>query len=352
MRIAVLFNKNSASASSALGPIADDLLVACRGHRMVAHSLFGARYFNKRCEVVEGDALHYGLDYKAMVRDAVHALVASGVQRFVTVGGDGLAAYVADALRTACIERSLEGIPLLGVAAGTANVGPIVSVPAHSVSHIRPEEGFTIPTGAVEAFDGADHLGYGFNDVVVGDTLLGTVDGKTVNVSVEALVREGRNRVQRPGGRIAGGDFAISVNGVWVCRPGDLGPADVKQIVASSLQFDRLYGRAVTGALMRGAYERDVAALVLSDRFLVSAFDEGQQNTGLQALRQLTFTVGERVTLSGLGPDAHVVVDGNPYIRGNGEISFAYVPDVVRVWRIEGVCLRKEPWQEERGCSL
>ena len=342
MRIAVLFNKNSASASSLT--VADDLLVTCSD--LVAHSLLWCPYQKPR----GGRGRCFFLSDYSRGSRAVHTLV--WWQRFVTVGGDGLAAYVADALRTACIERSLEGIPLLGVAAGTANVGPIVSVPAHSVNHIRPEEGFTIPTGAVEAFDGADHLGYGFNDVVVGDTLLGTVDGKTVNVSVEALVREGRNRVQRPGGRIAGGDFAISVNGVWVCRPGDLGPADVKQIVASSLQFDRLYGRAVTGALMRGAYERDVAALVLSDRFLVSAFDEGQQNTGLQALRQLTFTVGERVTLSGLGPDAHVVVDGNPYIRGNGEISFAYVPDVVRVWRIEGVRLRKEPWQEERGCSL
>ncbi len=108
---------------------------------------------------------------------AMNALTDTHPEVLVTVGGDGTAAYAAEYL----LEKQLE-IPILGIGAGTANVGPIVS--EHDAEHLPLlQELQTICVGAVEAVSSEGrHIAYGFNDLVLGNTLLGPVDGQTVTL--------------------------------------------------------------------------------------------------------------------------------------------------------------------------
>ncbi|MDD4763350.1 MAG: diacylglycerol kinase family protein, partial [Sphaerochaetaceae bacterium] len=290
------------------------------------------------------------LSYKKNIKDAVQTLCIAHSDVFITVGGDGLAAYVADALITWTEESGLSTPPIAGIAAGTANVGPIVSIPIDKVSMLIPGTGSIVPTGAVAVYDGDRRLGFGFNDIVIGNTFLGTIDGITCNLSVTAMVGQGNQVIVIPGEHIASKDFSIAINDKVVVKPSDIPSEKVKQIVVSSLQFDRLYGRAIMGDLIKGTYQNDTAALIISDKILVT-FNSHEDEKRLATIHQLVFKSPENITLTGLGPDAHVIIDGNPYVREYDSITFSYKPNSIPVWQINQGSVRHVPSQEEHRCK-
>ncbi|MDX9809152.1 MAG: diacylglycerol kinase family protein [Sphaerochaetaceae bacterium] len=341
MRLAVLFNKNNDGPDRILHAVAENLSLAFRRHEIISHSLFGAGFFKNQTLVVDADSSYYGDDYKRKVKDAVISLYHAGADRFITVGGDGLAAYVADALITHCEQSGKPVPPLAGVAAGTANVGPIVSIPADKISSLDIENSYIVPTGGVAVYDGDKRLGFAFNDAVIGNTFLGTLGKDVVNLSVEAMAVYGRQEAMRPGEIIATEAFSITSDGSVLCRVEEFPVDTIKQIIVSPLQFDRLYGRAIMGQLIKGAYRPDVAALVISDRILVAFGDDANQSR-CSTVRQLVFDAYERIELHGLGPHAHIIIDGNPYVRQTDQVAFSYLPKVIPVWRANGVGLDHE----------
>lgn len=337
MKVAILFNDSSHLLSDRLMDIGKMLERLLEGREVVAHRQYGATYvpFARVVSTSEARNSIEAASYKERLRSAVLDLLDGTVATdlFITVGGDGLAAYVADTLIRECPSQSRP--VMLGVAAGTANVGPIVSFRTEQLACLSLADFVRVPVDAVEVLDGGEHVAYAFNDAILGDTLLATVGGETRNISVEQLVRHDRKEVARPGTRIAAADFKVLRNGTEVPFASAVDPREIRQIVASTLQFDRLYGRAILGGLcVAGA--RGLAAVGLSDRVVVDSDPKNWDYQGFTGTRHMVFGPGEDIVLTGLGPDAQIVVDGNPYLRGHESVTFRSVPEAVSIFRTKG----------------
>jgi len=324
MLIAVLFAPGAGNARCfrELGALLSRRLA---GHETLAcPGPFGADFLPAAasCGFVEGDS------YVASVRAATASLAARRPDLFVCVGGDGLASYAADALAgTGAAET-----PLLGVAAGTANVGPIVSIgPADlerlDVAALRRER-----VGAIDVALGGKHVAYGFNDVVIGTTFLGTVDQSAVSLSARAMAERGERVAEAPDPDIAGDDFAVEKNGIAAPR----GLPRPAQIVAAPLGEREFYGRAIAGALCESAHSPNRAAVALLDSILVKPSSVDRGIGDFARVDHLLFGPGDRVVVRGLSAKAQVIVDGNPFLRGGRDVEFAYRPGLVIVARPDG----------------
>ena len=97
--------------------------------------------------------------YFAAIKARVKALVDAGAERFVSVGGDGTATY----LRNAMYELGIN-LPILGVAAGTANVGPIVSVTLEQLEGHHISETKEVCYDGIAAYVADQFVSLAFND--------------------------------------------------------------------------------------------------------------------------------------------------------------------------------------------
>lgn len=259
---------------------------------------------------------------------AVAALEAWGAELLVCVGGDGLASYAADAML-----KGPRPIALLGIAAGTINVGPIVTLGIDEIPFLDLDKLSYGKSGGVEVLVEGSHLAYGFNDIVIGDTFLGTLDGRIASLSVRALLERGEKLGCAPSPSIAGPDFRVTKNGTAI-RGGMTAPA---QVIVSPLGRREFFARAVTGILCNAAYMRGAAALALFDSVIVSAGSPERGFSDFSASEQLLFQPGDTVELSGLGPAGHIIVDGNPFLRNGEVLRFISVTDLVSIARMPGL---------------
>ena len=318
MKAAVLINPfaGGAGAMEAVCSALNDFLRPCE---VVSARGFGGERIRSAhcCAEPEGD-------YRPRLFAAVDYLAAGEPDFFLVAGGDGFAAYVADRLLKTGYPRPR----ILGVAMGTANVGPIVCRTAGELYGASPESLAFEGCGAIEAFDGGDSLAFGFNDVVFGNTILGTVDGRAQTILARAMVESGQKVPAMPLEDLGGSLFIVK-NGVRSPSP----LPRTAQIVASAVERENLYGRAVSGMLCFTSFAKERSALLFSERpLVVTDYDpRGFETPALSA--QILFAEGDEVVLEGLAPEALVVADGNPYLRGNRPVVLRYRPNVVEIVR-------------------
>lgn len=263
--------------------------------------------------------------YYPVIRARVAALSAAGADRFISVGGDGTATYV----RNAMYELGIDA-PILGVAAGTANVGPIVSV---SLEQLK---GHHISQAAEAAYDGlAVHadgkfVSLAFNDLIVGDTFLSTVDGQTRNVSVRALLEQGQIVPQVPSKDIVTKDFCVDLNGC--CLRSAL--PEIQQIILSSVAHENHYGRAVYGAVGKCDWSEKKGVIALCDHIAVSFEDDGAGIDRFSSMDYLIFGPNDQVSLKGFSEKACLVCDGNPYLLPCDRFEVRFEPALVRTIKL------------------
>ncbi len=263
--------------------------------------------------------------YVGELRAAVAALSAWEAELLVCVGGDGLASYAADAMLA-----GLKPVPLLGIAAGTINVGPIVSLGLDGIADLDPEKLKIEKVGAVEVSLDGVHLAYGFNDIVIGDTFLGMMDGAAKSLSVRAMLEKGEKREASPSPDIVGPAFTVRKNGIGI-EPGMRRPA---QIIVSPLGKREFYARAIAGVLCDAAYMKGAAAMALFDSVIVRAGSPERGISDFSATEQLLFGPGDWVEISGLAAAGQIVVDGNPFARTGDRVRFRSMPDLVDVAKL------------------
>lgn len=260
--------------------------------------------------------------YLPRLNAAVCALLYEEPDILLTIGGDGAAAYAAE-----CVIRLGSRVPILGIGAGTANVGPIVSFAADELP--EPEALVTESLGAVEARDEEGrHIAFGFNDIVIGNTFLGTSpEGETKTYEARALAERGALREASPLKTIFRDGIRMSLDGKLMAPP----PYAVAQLVASPMGVDRFYGRAVTGLLCYTPDSPYRAAVYISPHAVVSMEDDDAGFTGWRTGGQLLLTAEDALRLDELRDDVCVVADGNPYLLPSGSVTLHYEPDVIRV---------------------
>ncbi|MDI9429291.1 MAG: hypothetical protein QM434_05305, partial [Spirochaetota bacterium] len=68
---------------------------------------------------------------------------------------------------------------------------------------------------------------------------------------------------------------------------------------------------------------------------VVNSDPRSWESDDFTAIQHLLFTAGETVTFDGLGPDAHIVIDGNPYIR-RGAVSCTVMTGAIHALKPKG----------------
>lgn len=244
----------------------------------------------------------------------------------ITVGGDGIASYTATAM---AIISQKEGFPkpmgILGFPAGTANVGPIVRAnnDEHSLSK-------NIGLDAIEVSCAGRILGYGFNDVIIGRTFLGTADGKWVNLDARAMAEKGvAVQACMKDFPVVEANYKIFLNEKEVTG---LPHGQIKQICISTLHQESLYGRAIIGGLVEADGFRHPAAIALLDKVSNDARPETWGVKSFRTTTQLCFDEGDLVELTGISKDACVIIDGNPFVIEGDSVALRCVPNVVLVY--------------------
>lgn len=285
MRCAVLLNPFSGGAAH-IQDAAEAVSRFLAGHEAFCSDAFGGALLpGAKC--LHTDA---SLPYVPRLYAAIDALTAESPELWIVGGGDGMAAYLAGRL----LETGCERPRIAGIAMGTANVGPIVSIAAEALAKSAPERLIYEDCGAIEAFDGETHAAYGFNDVVLGDTLLATVEGKPCTVSAKRLYAGATLVPAEPAADI--GALRIMKNGALL--PSQLGR--VSQVIVSCVERENLYGRAVSGMLCFTAGREEKGALLLSERPLVTLAPDARGYESLAPSEQLLFAEGDRISISGL----------------------------------------------------
>lgn len=263
--------------------------------------------------------------YFPIIRARVKALAEAGAERFISVGGDGTATYV----RNAMYELGID-LPILGVAAGTANVGPIVSVTLEQLEGHHVSETREVCYDGISVFIDGKFLSLAFNDLIVGDTFLGTVEGQTRSISVEALLKDGIISPKKPTDHIVTDDFAVEFNGR------DLIPCqkDIRQIVLAPVAHESHYGRAVYSVVGKCDWCEKKGVIALCDYIAVSFEDDGAGVERFSSTQYLIFGPNDQVVLRGFTEEACLICDGNPYFLPGDRFAVRYEPALVKTIKL------------------
>ena len=259
--------------------------------------------------------------YLGLLYAKVRALVQAGAECVACVGGDGTATYVRNALYMMGLD-----LPMLGVAAGTANVGPIVSVTLEQLEGHTIEEAREVCYDGICVYVNGELVSLAFNDLIIGDTFLATVDAESCNVSVRALLERGERVRKSPSEHIVTPEFAVELNGRTVA------PAvrDIRQIIVSSVAHESHYGRAVYGPIGKCDWCEKRGLIALCDHIAVT-FEENDAGTGrFSTMQYLLFGPRDEVVLEGFTPEACLVCDGNPYLMAGDRIGVRFAEKLVR----------------------
>lgn len=317
MKAAVIFSPGAGQRQH-FGAIGEKILRLFEGHELITCTgSFGGDYLPGAtvCDPVRTGG------YVEILGCITRGLLDRQPDLLVTIGGDGIASYVADAMLMAGSH-----VPMMGIAAGTANVGPIVCMTADELDERTADHWEHFTTSAIEVISG-DHVGYAVNDVVIGNTFLGTEGDMIVNLSAEAMALRGEKEICKPSDNICTEAFDVVKNGRTAARhirkPG--------QIIVSPLDRDRLEGRAIYGALCSAAYTPCKGALALTEQVMISAEAEDAGMDSFCPMEHLLFGPEDEVVLTGLAADAQLILDGNPYIRPADTVALRYHPDLLTV---------------------
>jgi hypothetical protein len=230
---------------------------------------------------------------------------APGVDALVVVGGDGTLADAALALHLARLR-----CPILGVGTGSTNAGALVSCRAEDVATLAPARLRAISvTGLRAQVD--DVVALAFNDVVVGTTVVGTIDGDFVDLDAAAFLL---------GARVRGRPVALACAGARIERhgpDGDLlvaaGDAVGGVVVGFTDKVDA-FGQALVGGVSLSRWVGVPAGCLVSSFPLVFAGYDRTDHRRMEPLR--TSYVGlapeQELELTGLGAGAILCADGNP----------------------------------------
>ena len=263
--------------------------------------------------------------YFDAIKAKVKALADAGAERFVSVGGDGTATYVKNAMYELGIN-----FPILGVAAGTANVGPIVSVTLEQLEGRHISEAKEVCYDGIAVYVKDKFISLAFNDLIVGDTFLGTIDGQTCSLSVRALLERGEHTPVKPAEHIVTDDFVIELNGKELVPNREI----IRQIVLSPVAHESHYGRAVYGPVGKCDWCEKKGVIALCDYVAVSFEDDGAGLDRFSASQYLVFGPNDRVLLRGFTEESCLICDGNPYLMPDDRFEVRFEPALARTIKL------------------
>lgn len=112
-------------------------------------------------------------------------IISLNVDAMIVIGGDGTLSDVAQV----CIDRASR-IPILGLGGGSTNVGRLITCRTDRVQELKSDELETWSADCLIASVNDRILGLGFNDVVIGYTVVGTIETERKDVDAAEYLKE------------------------------------------------------------------------------------------------------------------------------------------------------------------
>lgn len=254
------------------------------------------------------------------------ALASRQVDLLLVVGGDGTMADVAFAL-----VETTTAPPIMGIGMGSTNVGPLVTCRGSEVSGLDIDhlETDSLPAALVKYQQTL--LGIGFNDCILGFTILGTLDGQVRDLDAQAKMK-GINLLgdpDRPVGtpltlieRISPAGTVEIARGEWVGS------------VAIGFSAPAFFGKAITGGICLAAYLNIPAGCLVSDCTMSRIEITRQEALALAVQRSnyVSFDETMCIRVSGMRNGTAVCADGNPLkiLSPEDQVEFWVRPAAVR----------------------
>lgn len=315
MKIGVIFNPGAGGIDSYpnIGKEIEHLF--SRHELFVGCSDFGSQY-------VFGTELglpKHENNFNQNMEDNLSDFLKNSVEILVCVGGDGFLTHTAGFL----LSRDCH-IPLLGIAGGTANIGPLIKFNKQNLKNFTPDPLIIEKVGCIEVSTAGNILGYAFCDVILGDTFLGTVENRMSNLSSKAFLETGDKVEIEPCEHIIGEKFSLYINN----EKKKLKSIQIAQIIISPLYYSEFYrGKAITGALCFSSYEDSGAAIGISDSIVVSK-DFPDADSIL--MEHFLFDKKDNIRIEGIKKGISVIIDGNVYEIKDQSIKLRFIEDGAR----------------------
>ncbi|MDD5367790.1 MAG: diacylglycerol kinase family protein [Anaerolineaceae bacterium] len=257
-------------------------------------------------------------------------LVEMGIDLLLVIGGDGTFSDVAFAL--AGVKQAP---PMIGIGAGSTNVGPLVTCHRQTVADLDPARFEITSPPAIMVSDGQAPLGMGFNDCALGFTVVGTREGQICDVDAAAKM-QGKNIPGRPRSigtpelrveRIGAERIVTIASGAWI------------SCVIIGLAERAFLGKGVTGGVCLAAYTGAPAGCLVASIPLVQVEISREELLQLGPIdtRYVSFDASMAIQVQGACDGAAINADGTPLkiLSSRDRIRFTVVPEAVQVVRLK-----------------
>ena len=272
--------------------------------------------------------LPFSCDFSG-ITSASDAMISRGVDTIVGVGGDGTLCAIANSI----IAHGGKA-RLIGIGAGSSNVGPLVTIRGEDLKKLDLEHLSEQAIHGVVVTVNKAFKGIAFNDVTFSNIFFGTKDGKRVDLDAYAIFDGVRREVEPHS--VCGETTKVYKNGRLMI---DASVTPIEQIIASPINDPRPYsGKAVSGLLCWGPYLGKDGVLAAANTILIRTHIDTSTLTALEplCLRQVGFGDGDTVTVTGLKRSAVVIADGNPLcpLAPEDQVTLRLKRSVLRVYKL------------------
>lgn len=258
------------------------------------------------------------------------AQLSSIVDAILVVGGDGTMSDVAYSLY-----RCGAATPILGIGSGSTNAGPLITVKAMQLERLDMHKLSMQKVGGILASLNDEQLGLGFNDIVLGDTVLTTLDGRVVQVKAVDFMK---------GKKISASPLKVGTikSEIVIERQGETSVKVHKgifgQMFAAPLE-ERYLGKGLAGGTSLAAALGLPAGIAITSEPLINYSIGQEELLSMEPIvtRTASFREGDEVVARGLREGTCLNIDGNPLaILGNDdEVRLHYIPTAASVLKLQ-----------------
>ncbi len=242
---------------------------------------------------------------RAHTQDLVRWLSEQDVDAVVVVGGDGT---LADAALACC--RTQWRVPIIGIGTGSTNVGRLITCHAEKAASLDLRDLETWNPDGLEARINGELAGLAFNDVVIGNTVVGTIDNQLRDLNAARrlrgqLLRERPRRVGGPRTRVTRVRDGIQTL---------VAEAESVGAVVAGFAEPAFFGKAITGGICLAALAQLPAGCLVCDLPLaqIEISAASLLNAEPIASRYVTLAENTHIVVENVGNGAVLCVDGNP----------------------------------------
>lgn len=258
-------------------------------------------------------------------------MAAAAVDALIVIGGDGTLADVALALH-----GNGRSTPILGIGAGSTNVGDLITCRVDNLAALS-DAAFTVENvNALVAGCNGQELALAFNDVVIGTTILGTVDGRVVDLDATAFM---------VGARVNGHPQPIGTKATCVSKTTGTKSIEVARgtavgtLIAGFAHHECFFGKAIVGGVCLTSLVGLPAGVLVCSQPIVRTQLDAADLLAAEPIRTayVSLDAADTLTITGVDAPGVLCADGNPLmaLRPNDQAFIQVLPNVSRVLRLQ-----------------